>query len=439
MSLSIIGPNTPIRYLKAYQAHVDYWREVNPAYALAMVDKPDHAVYIQQYAEAMPNTMVVARIHHDIDGGFHTKPTGPNDTRYYIADPTAYHQAYGWLGQVKNIILNIMNEPDGFSDDDTINRLVHWMVSYIGVATREKTKSLLFNWGDRQPRIIDGLMDGRFDIVLQLMSTHPELFYMGFHLYGPDVITEHLESYVKRCEKLGITPLRVIASEFGFDKTNGQQNGYRSRGYSGGMYAAWQIEQVQHDLAPYIKSGVLVGLNVFQDGNSGGWDAFDVENNKDYKDEIKRAALAGELEPVPTKPFLTPVSKPADAASAIKIRVKNAEINVRSGPSTDYTKADILSAGDEITLYQTPFKQDKSGGVWRWVDISTALGGWVCTDVLSYVDITPPPPVILPPPPPPATTYTVTLTETEWQAWQAFKTAMERAATQTVTVVVRAA
>jgi uncharacterized protein YraI len=149
------------------------------------------------------------------------------------------------------------------------------------------------------------------------------------------------------------------------------------------------------------------------------------------------ANTQGKLEPVPTKPFLTPVSKPADAASAIKIRVKNAEINVRSGPSTDYTKADILSAGDEVTLYQTPFKQDKSGGVWRWVDISTALGGWVCTDVLSYVEIMPP--VILPPPTPPATTYTVTLTAEEYAAWQAFKTAMERAAVQTVTAVVKAA
>jgi hypothetical protein len=55
------------------------------------------------------------------------------------------------------------------------------------------------------------------------------------------------------------------------------------------------------------------------------------------------------------------------------------------------------------------------------------------------VDITPPPPVILPPPTPPATTYTVTLTAEEYTAWQAFKTAMERAAVQTLSVKVDAA
>jgi hypothetical protein len=37
------------------------------------------------------------------------------------------------------------------------------------------------------------------------------------------------------------------------------------------------------------------------------------------------------------------------------------------------------------------------------------------------------------------TTYTVTLTAEEYAAWQAFKTAMERAAVQTVTAVVKAA
>lgn len=395
---SIIGSNVALRYLKAYDAHVNYWQAVNPAYQLAFVDKADHAPYIQEYAAALNNSMIVARIHHDIDGGFHTKPSGPNDTRYYVSAPAEYHEAYGWLGRIDNVILNVMNEPAGDSDNDTINRLVHWMVGYIGVAAREKTKSVLFNWGDRNPRIIDGLMDGRFDIVLQLMAAHPELFYFGMHLYGPDEITSHLESYVKRCEKLGITPLRVIVTEFGFDKTDGKQNGYVSRGYSGGMYAAWQISQVQHELAPYIKSGLLVGLNVFQEGNSGGWEAFDIENDQGYKKELKRAALAGELEPVKkpvTKPFITPMPKPVDVMYPKRIRVTNVNgINLRSGASTDYQQAGELKKGDEVTLYDYPMRQASNKSAWRWVDVNETVGGWVCTDVLSYDSVVIPTPVV---------------------------------------------
>lgn len=293
---SIIGPNGALRYLKAYNAHVDYWHEVNPAYLLAYVDKKEHTAYIQDYAAAFPDSMVVARIHHELDGGFHLKPSGTNDNRQYVASPEDYIKDFGFLGRISNVILNVFNEPDGFADDATIDRLVSWMLEYIPLAVSTKTKSLLFNWGDRQPRIFGGMMDARYGGILKLAALYPELFYMGMHLYGPDDITQHLESYVKLCETLEIKPLRVIASEFGFDKTNGAASGYKSRGVGGGEYAAWQISQVQHDLSPYIKSGVLVGLNVFQEGNSGGWAAFDYENDDAYKKELKRAAQAGELD-----------------------------------------------------------------------------------------------------------------------------------------------
>jgi len=293
---SIIGPNSALRYLKSYNAHADYWHEVNPAYLLAYVDKKEHTSYIQDYAASFPDSMVVARIHHALDGGFHLKPTGPNDNRHYVASPEDYIKDYGFLGHISNVILNVFNEPDGFADDATIDRLISWFLEYIPLAVNSKTKSLLFNWGDRQPRIFGDMMDARYGGILKLAALYPELFYMGMHLYGPDDITQHLESYVKLCETLEIKPLRVIASEFGFDKTNGAASGYKSRGVGGGEYAAWQISQVQHDLSPYIKSGVLVGLNVFQEGNSGGWAAFDYENDDAYKKELKRAAQAGELD-----------------------------------------------------------------------------------------------------------------------------------------------
>lgn len=39
---SIIGSNAALRYLKAYDAHISYWHEVNPAYQVAYIDDPLH-------------------------------------------------------------------------------------------------------------------------------------------------------------------------------------------------------------------------------------------------------------------------------------------------------------------------------------------------------------------------------------------------------------
>lgn len=316
MTQSIIGSNAAIRYLKAYDAHVAYWREVNPAYQLAYIDKPDHTVYIEQYAQSLPNSMIVARIYHPLDGGFHLKPTGAGDTRHYVSSPVEYLSAYGWLGRKRNIILNVMNEPNANGSPDEMLRLVAWMLDYIPMAAASETKSVLFNWADRNPKIINDMMDSTYDSVLKLMAVHPDLFYMGMHFYGPDEIVSHLDSYVARCKILGIKPPRVIGTEFGIDSTGGTERGYKSRPNYINIYASWQETVIKGSLSGHIKSGVLVGLDVFQEGNSGGFDDFDFENDTGYKSEIKRAALAGEINvpnlapsPIPT-PAPTPEPPP---------------------------------------------------------------------------------------------------------------------------------
>jgi len=407
MTRSIIGPNAALRYLDAYNAHVTYWREVSPAYLLAYVDKPEHTPFIEQYAASFPDSMVVARIHHDLEGGFHLKPTGPGDNRHYISSPEEYHGAYGFLGRISNVILNIMNEPSGYEDDAIIDRLVAWMLEYIPLAVASKTKSVLFNWGDRQPRMFGGMMDARFGGILKLAAFYPELFYIGFHLYGPDDITEHLESYVQLCKTLEIKPLRVIGTEFGFDKTNGNASGYKSRGYSGGAFAAWQISQVQHDLSPYIKSGVLVGLNIFQEGNSGGWDSFDYENDEAFKKEIKRAALAGELEPMTTNTTTPSYQPPAfTAGEKYTLQVSdNASTNVRTSPIVSIdNKVATLTNHSIITVLEV-----KAVNIDYWARIKTAAGteGWISlrggiVGFVPYLEppvIVDPPPVVVPPAP----------------------------------------
>lgn len=310
MSQSIIGSNCALRYLKAYQAHVDYWRQVNPAFQVAFIDKPEHTIYIEQYAQSLPDSMIVARIYHPLDGGFHLAPTGAGDTRHYVSSPVEYLSAYGWLGRKRNIILNVFNEPNANGSPDEMLRLTSWFIEYIPMAASSETKSVLFNWADRNPKIINGMMDSAFDNVLRLMAVHPELFYMGMHFYGPDELASHLDSYVSRCKHLGIKPPRVIGTEFGIDSTGGVERGYKSRPNYVNIYAQWQETVVKGSLAPHIKSGVLVGLTVFQEGNSGGFEDFDTENDTAYKTEIKRAALAGELSPVITPPAPPPPTVP---------------------------------------------------------------------------------------------------------------------------------
>lgn len=378
MSQSIIGSNAALRYLDAYDAHVNYWREVNPAYQLAFVDNPEHTIYIEQYAHALPNSMIVARIYHPLDGGFHLAPTGPNDTRHYVSSPTEYLSAYGWLGRKKNIILHVMNEPSGFETTDNLMRLVAWMVDYISMAAASETKSVLFNWADRNPKIIDGMMDGMFDNALRLMTAHPELFYMGMHFYGPDEIISHLESYVTRCKFLGIKPPRVIGTEFGLDSTGGTERGYKSRPNYKDIYAQWQETVVKGSLKPYIDSGVLVGLCVFQEGNSGGFEDFDFENDTAYKAEIKRAAQAGEInvpQLIPTPPIVTPPYIPPPFTSGHRYLITTPAdfVNVRNSPSTMGIKVGEVPNQSVVTVFE---EQLVSGDYWRKVQFGN-INGWL--------------------------------------------------------------
>lgn len=401
---SIIGPNAALRYLKAYQAHVDYWKEVNPVTALAYVDKPEHAVYIEQYAETFPDALIVARIKHDLDGGFHLKPAPPDD-RYYVSSPGDYHRAYGYLGRKKNIVLNVMNEPNGFASEDEIVRLERWMIEYIALAAREKTKSVLFNWADRNPQIIAGMFDPRFDDVLKLMAQYPDIFYMGMHFYGPDEIVSHIESYVTRCERLGIVPLKVIGTEFGLDKHDGSAaNGYKAWGWGGLKYATWQCDQVKYALQPYIKRGVLIGLHVFQEGNSGGWEAFDIENDQAYKAEIKRASQAGELEPMvlPTTPTYQPVNFTPGSKYTLQSE-GGARSVLRAAPvvAGGNNVGNNLDDKTEVLLYEV-----SRVGIDYWYKVEVVADkrqGWLSgrggSLTFTPVPVVQPPPVVVDPPP----------------------------------------
>jgi hypothetical protein len=378
MSKSIIGANAAIRYLKDYHSHVQYWHSVNPVYSLAYVDKPEHAKYIQEYAAEFPDSMIVARIQHPLDGGFHFPPEDKT-IWHYVASPQNYHNDFGWLGRIENVILNVFNEPDGKADDATIQRLVEWMREYIPIAVQNGTKSVLFNWGKGQPRIFGGMMDARFGDVLKLAALYPELFYIGCHFYGPEDITESIRAYVSLCNNLKIKPLRVIGTEWGNDARVG-----------GEIEAKWEISQIQHDLSEFVKSGVLVGVCRFQDGNSGGWEGYAIENDIPYKNEIKRAAQAGELEPVTTTPPTTipqpkpVVNVPLDLGIPKTVIIQgSASWNLRVDADPNAATVGTVKVGESITIYPSTITSRVNN--WYFVVRASAPAGESATGWIAYV------------------------------------------------------
>jgi len=388
---SIIGPNAAIRYLKDFKSHVDYWHEIGAAYHVGYIDHPDHIPYLLEYAAAMPKgTNVVARIWHPLDGGFHLAPTGKNpdgtpDTRRYVSSPSEYLAAYGHLGVMDNILLNVMNEPNANGTPDEMMRLVNWFIDFIPLAAAIRCKCVLFNWADRNPRIIDGMMDGQFDNVLRLMSAHPEFFFMGMHFYGPDEINSHLDSYVARCEYLKIKPPVVIGTEFGIDSTGGVETGYKSRPNYKDVYGGWLLTQVKpppgpsiQNLYKHIQSGVLSGLCIFQEGNSGGQDAFDFETDKAVKDTLKRAVLAGEIKP-PSKPEPPPpppppyTPPPFTKGDRYQITTPGEYINIRTAASPIAEKVGEVPNKSIVTVLDEALVD---GEFWRRIAFGNFIG-WV--------------------------------------------------------------
>lgn len=379
---SIIGFNTQLRYLKNPSDWQEYNKRIAPAYNLAYVDNVAHLPYARDYANSQPGKTVV-RLWHDLDGAFFQKPTGVGDTRYYIASPQSYLDQYGEYG-TGNMILSILNEPNGFAElNDTLRR-VAWLSELLTMAARRKIQLCVYNWGDRHPKLVNSEWDSADDDILRIMAGYPDLFYMGIHLYGPDDIIPHLEGYIKRCATLGIKPNKIIISEFGLDSTGAQENGYKSRQWTGKQYADWQIGQVKKELRPYIERGEVVGLCVFCAGNSGGWHNFDIEPDNEYRTAIETAAKMGELEPVTTsKP--QPVAPPFEIAAIVNnrytLRVPGRLLRKMYKSNTPGSEVNgTVPDGAVVTVIDKQFVS----GDW-WVKISyqskdTTYIGWITTD-----------------------------------------------------------
>lgn len=397
------------QYSADYGKLTVFLRSLDPSAIVISIDSMNAANRVYELQQTLPKAQVIARYVFPQDGGMHTKPQAANDTRKYVVSPLDAINAWGNLGNGGRM-LYLANEPqaNGALQDD-IARLSAWTLEAINLANERNIRLCVLNFGVGHPALMgSGEYDARFDDVLTALSKNRDQHALGMHVYQPADTFTLLDGLIKRCKTLGITPPRVYITEAGFDAGSGGDalNGYRSRGFSGQQFAAFMVDKVKNVYAPYIADDVLQSVAVFCWGGEHSWHNFNVETDTDWQTTILDAANKGLLsvpsKPV-TKPFLTPVPMPTDAGSAIRVRVTNTlGINLRSGHSTDYQTAGSLNKGDEVTLYQVPFKQASNGQVWRWVSVNDTLGGWCCTDVLTYevVVIAPPPVIPLPPPAP---------------------------------------
>lgn len=421
MAQSRLTLNIQCQYVADWGKTLDFLRKLDPIAVVACIDNMNALNRVLEIQQALPLAKIIGRFVFPSDGAMHLKPQAAGDTRQWIVSPGDALNAWGELG-THGRTLYLLNEPlaNGAIQED-IGRLVQWMIETIGLATSRGISLCCANFGVGHPALLpSGEYDARFDDVLTILSKQRDLHSLGIHVYQPADTFTRLDGIIKRCKALGIKPPRIHITEAGFDAGSGGDslNGYKSRGYSGSQFAAFQVDKIKNVYSPYIADDNLQSVATFCWGNDASWKNFNVETDPDWQTTILDAQSKGLLSVTKliTKPFLMPIPKPIDASLPTRIRVKNTEINVRSGYGTDYTKAGVLKASDEVTLFQTPFKQGTTGQVWRWVDIDDKFGGWVSSDALSYEIIpppvaTPPPVISLPPPPPLASVYLMTAAE----------------------------
>lgn len=401
MTQSRLTINLQCQYVRDWGATLDFLRKLQPVAVIACIDNMDARNRVYEVQQALPNALTIGRFIYSNDGGMHTKPQTNNDE--YVVSPVNALNVWGELGK-DGRMLYLMNEPmlNG-ANDENMARLSRWLVESIQIASERGIRLLVGNFGVGHPALSGyGEYDQRLDDVLRAISAHRDTVALGIHLYAPADTYTRIDGLIKRCKTLGIDVPHVHIGEFGFDAGSGGDplSGYKSRGISGAQFATWCVDKVKNVYNQYITDDIVQSVAVFCWGNEASWKPFNVETDADWQATILDAASKGLLS-VPskptTKPFITPVPMPTDAAGSIRIRVKNVQINVRSGNGTEYQDAGDLKAGQEVTLYRFPVKRDTQGLNWQWVDITDKLGGWVCTSVLQFERVEPPVIVDVPP------------------------------------------
>lgn len=312
------GFNVHLRYMKDYGKFLRRMNDLNPAVLTVMVDdnpggKEDQTVYIKALAASLPKTLIVARVKHKMDGGYHTKPVG--DPRYWVASPTDFLNKWGDLGR-GNMTLYSLNEPNGkVPDVEHKDRLVRWCCETMDEAAKRGISLTLPNFGTGLPDLgLTSEWDATFDPILIALSKYRDQHYIGLHEYlpGEPYRVGRLLFMLARCQTLNIPPPKIIITELGVDNdvSADTRNGYKSRNWSGDYYMRALAATYKHTYSSLVGSGKLIGTCAFCYGNSGGWESFDVEDDQVFFDTLQALINSGGLTPTKPIPIIVPPPAP---------------------------------------------------------------------------------------------------------------------------------
>lgn len=415
MSVQPFGFNIHLRYLKDIGKLHERMRALKPSVCVVMVDdnpppKEDQTVYIQEFAARYPQTLIVARVKHDHDAGYHLPPPNDPEKRPYVASPTDFLNKWGHLGK-NNMTLYALNEPlaSEKTDDADIQKLIKWGSEVIEQAVSRGVSVTIYNFGMGQPALnaTTTEWDKRFDPLLVQLSKHRDTIFLGLHEYGPEERYHwgRLEFMLARCAALKIPPPRIIISEFGVDATTDKRNGYKARGWSGDFYMHKMVDIYSRLYMSLVDQGIVKGTCLFSYGNSGGWGSFDVEDDKPFFDTLTDAITSGSMKsakplppPEPPAPALPFVPIPAHIGNGEQFKIVT-PIPLQAQPSIDPNCFVGRLIENEPVIVHRATHTTADNKTWFWIQRnSTPVGesqyGWGAPALPA-----PPPDPVIPPPP----------------------------------------
>lgn len=295
--------------IQAYSAELDfygslaYWKPLNPVSMVVVINSMNDKNRIFEAQDAWKQTLVLARYivtvdDKELDGALHTKPQGQGDNNYYLVSPENYMNLIEPMAE-KGAVLYWGNEPSGEVDAITFDRLVKHTVEGIALGNERKKSLCVLHWGVGHPLLAnnDTELDPRLDPVLMALANSTTPQYWGLHLYEPADTIKRLEALEGSCKRLEIEMPLTIISEWGYDAAfaGDPLNGYKTRTDGLGL-AQMTIGAVKGKLKRFFESGRLVAVIGFSEGGEPKQHNFNYANDAGYKDEIKRAAQAGELD-----------------------------------------------------------------------------------------------------------------------------------------------
>lgn len=316
---SLIGFNAHLPYIRDWALFINRMQALNPALMVAYIDNMNDAPLVTRLQAIIPDTLIVARLYHPQDGAFHLKRA---DGAEWVASPV---DTINWLQDLGNggQFISLLNEPG--TGENTL-RLTTWLRDCMAIASGRGKRLAVANFSTGTPAIENGQWVEAFDALLRSISGTEHALCVHEYLPGEPYRVGRLLTALKRCEKLNIAPPQIFVTEFGVDTEGGIFSGYRSRGWAGDVYAGALCEVARRVYLPLAQSGVFGGAAVFSYGNSGGWEAFDVEGDQAFFDALMKLTPRYKAI-VPVKPPPAPVAPPPSATAEAIIAELQAKLN----------------------------------------------------------------------------------------------------------------